>query len=344
MKEVVFIRQNIEKWRQTEQTVEHVGEASPDALADAYIDVTSDLAFAQTHYPDSRITLYLNNLASALHNELYKNKREKWSRIVTFWTREMPDTIWEARRELLSSFLIFLASALIGVLSQWLDADFARFVMGDHYVEMTLDNIASGHPMGVYNSSEGTLMFVGITTNNVQVSFLVFALGALTSFASGWILFQNGLMMGTFQTFFAQHGLLWPSFLAIWLHGTLEISAIIVAGAAGLAMGNSLLFPGTYSRLLAAYGLPSRSQARTQDSHRHRAHLHCGSLHRELHDPPRGVARRHAPCGHPTLGCVYYLLLPIPALQTKSWNRKSERLNSTRHGRSARKSATRSSS
>ena len=251
MKEVVFIRQNIEKWRQTEQTVEHVGDASPDALADAYIDVTSDLAFAQTHYPDSRITLYLNNLASALHNELYKNKREKWSRIVTFWTREMPDTIWEARRELLSSFLIFLASALIGVLSQWLDADFARFVMGDHYVEMTLDNIASGHPMGVYNSSEGTLMFVGITTNNVQVSFLVFALGALTSFASGWILFQNGLMMGTFQTFFAQHGLLWPSFLAIWLHGTLEISAIIVAGAAGLAMGNSLLFPGTYSRLTA---------------------------------------------------------------------------------------------
>ena len=251
MKEVVFIRQNIEKWRQTEQTVEHVGEASPDALADAYIDVTSDLAFAQTHYPDSRITLYLNNLASALHNELYKNKREKWSRIVTFWTREMPDTIWEARRELLSSFLLVLASALIGVLSQWLDADFARFVMGDHYVEMTLDNIASGHPMGVYNSSEGTLMFVGITTNNVQVSFLVFALGALTSFASGWILFQNGLMMGTFQTFFAQHGLLWPSFLAIWLHGTLEISAIIVAGAAGLAMGNSLLFPGTYSRLTA---------------------------------------------------------------------------------------------
>jgi uncharacterized membrane protein SpoIIM required for sporulation len=42
---------------------------------------------------------------------------------------------------------------------------------------------------------------------------------------------------------------LWDSALAIWLHGTLEISAIIVAGAAGLAMGNGWLFPGTYSRL-----------------------------------------------------------------------------------------------
>lgn len=249
MKEVVFIRQNIDKWRKTEQTVEDFELASPDELADAYIDVTSDLAFAQTHYPDSRITLYLNNLASALHNELYRNKREKWSRILTFWTREVPDTMWEARRELLSSLLIFVASALLGVLSQWLDADFARFVLGDRYVEMTLDNIAVGDPMGVYNSQEGTLMFIGITTNNVWVSFLVFALGALTSFATGWILFQNGLMVGTFQTFFAQQGLLWPSFLAIWLHGTLEISAIVVAGAAGLAMGNSLLFPGTYSRL-----------------------------------------------------------------------------------------------
>lgn len=251
MKEVTFIRQNIDKWRQTEQTVENIGDALPDQIADAYIDVTSDLSFAQTHYPDSRITLYLNNLASALHNELYKNKREKWSRILTFWTREMPDTMWDARRELLASFLIFAVSALIGTVSQAIDADFARFVLGDHYVEMTLDNIAKGNPMGVYDSSDGALMFIGISTNNIKVSFFVFALGALTSFATGWILFQNGLMVGTFQTFFAQKGLFAASALAIWLHGTLEISAIIVAGAAGLAMGNSLLFPGTYSRLTA---------------------------------------------------------------------------------------------
>ena len=60
---------------------------------------------------------------------------------------------------------------------------------------------------------------------------------------------QNGIMLGAFQTFFYQHGLLGTSMLAIWLHGTLEISAIIVAGAAGITMGNGWLFPGTYSRL-----------------------------------------------------------------------------------------------
>ena len=56
-------------------------------------------------------------------------------------------------------------------------------------------------------------------------------------------------MLGSFQTFFLQQGVLGESMLAVWLHGTLEISAIIVAGAAGLSMGNGWLFPGTYSRM-----------------------------------------------------------------------------------------------
>ena len=90
MKEVTFIRRNIEKWKETEKVVERAASLSPDQLADAYTDLTADLAFAQTHFPTSRITIYLNNLASALHNEIYRNKREKWTRIITFWTQEVP--------------------------------------------------------------------------------------------------------------------------------------------------------------------------------------------------------------------------------------------------------------
>ena len=82
-----------------------------------------------------------------------------------------------------------------------------------------------------------------------MVSFNCFAMGLLTSFGTGYMLLNNGIMIGAFQTFFYQHDLLWESSLAIWLHGTLEIWAIIVAGAAGLALGNGWLFPGTYSRL-----------------------------------------------------------------------------------------------
>lgn len=249
MKEVTFIRQNISKWRGAEIVVETAGDSDATELADTYIDVTSDLAFAQTHYPESKITVYLNNLASALHNEIYRSDRYRWSRLLTFWTDEVPRTMWEARRELFLSFVIFVVSAFVGFLSQMLDPEFCRIILGDGYVDMTLQNIAEGKPMAVYNGDPEDAMFGMITLNNVKVSFITFVLGVFTSLGTGFILFQNGVMLGSFQTFFAQHGLLWQSALAVWLHGTLEISAIIVAGAAGIAMGNGWLFPGTYPRL-----------------------------------------------------------------------------------------------
>ena len=249
MKEVTFIRQNISKWRGAELVVETIGDTDATELADTYIDVTSDLAFAQTHYPESKITRYLNNLASALHNEIFRSHRYRWSRLLTYWTQDVPLTMWEARRELLLSLIVFTASVFVGFLSQLLDPEFCRIILGDRYVDMTLQNIASGEPMAVYSgNSEGT-MFGSITMNNVMVSFVTFALGIFTSLGTGFKLFQNGVMLGSFQTFFAQHELLWESALAVWLHGTLEISAIIVAGAAGMAMGNGWLFPGTYPRI-----------------------------------------------------------------------------------------------
>lgn len=249
MKEVTFIRRNIEKWKATEKVVEQAARLSPDQLADAYTDLTADLSFAQTHFPNSRITIYLNNLASALHNTIYRNKREKWSRIITFWSQEVPHAMYSGRRELLTSFIIFVASVLIGVLSAANDANFVRLILGNGYVDMTLDNIARGEPMAVYSGASEVPMFLQITLNNIMVSFNCFAMGIFTSFGTGYMLLVNGIMIGAFQTFFYQHGLLWESTLAIWLHGTLEIWAIIVAGAAGLALGNGWLFPSTYSRI-----------------------------------------------------------------------------------------------
>ncbi len=249
MKEIVFLRNNLPKWRRAEQVIGDTYWHTPDELADLYGDITSDLSFAQTHYPDSRITLYLNNLASAIHNEIYKNKREKWSRLLTFWTREVPFTMWEARRLLLISLLISVVSAVIGMVSQLADPEYCRIILGDYYVDMTLDNISHGTPMAVYDGGGEMGMFLGITINNVFVSFRMFVLGILTSIGTAWSLFQNLDMLGCFMTFFYQHDLLWEAFLAVFLHGTLEISAIIIAGAAGLALGNGLLFPGTYSRM-----------------------------------------------------------------------------------------------
>lgn len=163
MKEVSFIRQNIEKWKEVEKIVEQAEQTDPDRLATTYTDITSDLSFSQSHYPTSRITIYLNNLAFALHNSIYKSKKEKRSRIITFWTKEIPLVMLNSRKELFYSFLIFAISVFVGVVSTMNDDTFIRLILGDGYVDMTLNNIKNGAPMAVYSGSPEVSMFLGIT-------------------------------------------------------------------------------------------------------------------------------------------------------------------------------------
>jgi len=102
--------------------------------------------------------------------------------------------------------------------------------------------------MGVYSDSSSLPMFVRIAYNNLRVAFLLFVSGMFTGFGTGFALFVNGVMVGSFQTFMFQQGVGFESMLAIWLHGTFEISAFVTVGAGGFALGNGWLFPGTYSR------------------------------------------------------------------------------------------------
>jgi uncharacterized membrane protein SpoIIM required for sporulation len=238
----------MEKWKSLESVVDRNSEEHPERLADAYLEITADLSFSRSHYPRSRITVYLNNLASALHHSLYGNRKESRSRIFSFWKTEVPLVMYASRKELLYSFLIFLTGVAVGSLSTLNDDLFARLILGNGYVDMTLENIRNGDPMGVYKDMSPAGMFFYILINNVRVSFTIFLFGVLTGFGAGFMLFYNGVMIGAFQTFCFQQQAGLESLLAIWLHGTLEISAVIVAGAAGLAFGNGWFFPGTYPR------------------------------------------------------------------------------------------------
>ena len=222
---------------------------TPDEMVNAYNDITSDLAFAQTHYPDSPITTYLNDIALGLHRDLYRHKHTTAKQMLRFWTHEIPLAVYDARKAMLLSLAIFILSILVGVVSTLGDPEFPRLILGDGYVEMTEENIRNGAPMAVYSQGPQFGSFLGITLNNIWVSFQVYAYGLLTSFGSGLFLLFNGVMVGSFLTFFFVRGIVAQSFLAIMLHGTLELSAIVIAGGAGITLGNGWLFPGTYGRL-----------------------------------------------------------------------------------------------
>lgn len=248
MHEVAFLRKNAEKWKQFEDLLHKPSGADPDRLADLFVQVTDDLSYARTFYPESKTTQYLNGLATEVHRVLYRNKKEDRGRFRRFWVEELPGVVRSARREMLVSLLIFVVAAGIGVLSAANDTGFVRLILGDAYVNMTLSNIEKGDPMAVYKQMNQLDMAFAITVNNIWVSFYAFAMGLLLSFGTGYVLFQNGVMLGAFHYLFHQQGLLWPSLLVIYIHGTLEISVIIIAGAAGLVLGNSILFPGSHTR------------------------------------------------------------------------------------------------
>lgn len=248
MRETKFIQQNQEKWREFEKTLEHP-RPDPDKLNDLFVQITDDLSYSRTFYPNRSVRVYLNSLAQRIFFSIYKSKKRSAHQLLRFWTDDLPQLVHESRAAFRLSFFVFVLAFLIGVVSSMIDPDFANIILGEAYVEMTMENIQSGDPMAVYKQKGEFGMALGITINNLFVALRTFVMGVFFMIGTLIDLIRTGVMVGGFQYFFVEKDLFWESFLTIWTHGTLEISAIIIAGAAGITMGQGLVFPGTYTRL-----------------------------------------------------------------------------------------------
>lgn len=249
MREAAFVKQNKDKWLKFENVISNKSQIHPDELSNLYIEVTDHLSYAQTFYPGSKTLEYLNYIASQSHQIIYKSKKESSKRFITFFTKEFPLLMYQYQKQLLIAFLTFMLFALIGAYSAANDGTFVRSILGDGYVNMTLENIEKGDPMGVYKEQGELNMSLGITINNIKVGLYAYILGLLFSIGSLMVIMQNAVMVGSFQYFFFEQGVGWESVRTIWIHGTIEISVIIIAGCAGMVVGNSMMFPKTYTRL-----------------------------------------------------------------------------------------------
>lgn len=249
MNEVQFLHKNMKKWETFEAILDNKSQTNPDDLSELFISLTDDLAYSRTYFPETKATQYLNQLTQKAHRIIYQNQANNKNRIKTFWGSEFPLLIYSSRKEIFISFIILVISVLIGIISNKYDSGFVRIILGDGYVNMSLSNIHKGDPLAVYKSMNQVDMFLGITINNIKVSFFAFVMGIFTPIGAGFIILKNGIMLGTFHSFLAEQGFLLPSIATIWVHGTYEIFAITVAGGAGIVIGNSIIFPKTYSRI-----------------------------------------------------------------------------------------------
>lgn len=248
MREVYFIKQNKEKWLGIEQVVQGKIKKNPDDLSSLYINLVNDLSFAQTYYPKSNTTVYLNHLSSQIFQKIYKTKRVEENRLIYFFKTEVPLIVYENRRYLIYSFLFFFFFMLIGVLSAVYDKDFANLILSEGYVNMTIENIKNGNAVGVYQDGSTWGSTIGITFNNIIVGAKLYIYGIFGGLGTLYLLMRNSVMVGTFQYFFYEHGALGDSARGIWLHGAFEIFSMVVEGMCGLILGTSILFPKTLSR------------------------------------------------------------------------------------------------
>ncbi len=251
MREPLFLKQNRAKWQEYENLLfeENAEEENPDRLAELYIQLTDDLGYARTFYPRSKVIKYLNGLAARTHLLIYQNKKEKSGRLLSLFTQELPLCYYRNRRFLIYSFLVFLLSAAMGGLSAIKDTEIPNLILGDTYVNMTIDNIKAGKPTGVYQDEDAFGMFFQIAFNNIAVAFRCYAAGILFGIGTLFMLFYNGFMVGAFLGLFYNNNEFSHAFPVVMIHGTLELSAIAIAGGAGFCLGSGFMFPGTFKRL-----------------------------------------------------------------------------------------------
>lgn len=250
MKEADFINRNKEKWAQFSQLTD-AQASSPKVLSKQYIELTEDLSHAQTYFEKRSVRVYLNDLAKKVYTSLHKQKADNFRKFLDVWRISLPLEIYRSRKNLMFSLVIFLIWGTIGFVTTQMYPDYAKTFLSSGYVGETVENIAKGDPLAIYESQDRLTMFITITTNNIRVSFLMFILGITFTFGTHYLMMTNGIMVGVFQGFFVTKGLGIATFLGIWIHGAFEISSIVIAGAAGFAMGNAWLFPGSFSRFEA---------------------------------------------------------------------------------------------
>lgn len=251
MREVAFIRQNKEKWLEFEKAISQKKIENPDHLSDLYLHLINDLAYAQTYYKKSKLVVYLNNLAVNVYQKIYLTKREESNLLLYFFTIDVPVLLYRYKRYVLYSFIVFLTSVLIGVVSAANDDSFIRLILGNDYVNQTLQNIENGDPVAIYKGGSTWGSFIGITFNNLKVGLMGFAYGVTGGIGTAYVLLQNGIMVGAFQYMFEEQDVLWKSAKGIWIHGAMEMFGIVIEGAAGFILGASILFPKTFSRLVS---------------------------------------------------------------------------------------------
>lgn len=245
-----FIAAHEQEWADLEELTKKIRRAprkttaaDRSAFLDLYQLTSTHLSQLRARSPEPSLDARLTRLLAGASHVLYGQRAPWWKSAARFFTETFPAALWHTRWFHVASMLLFLVPAVTTAV--WLaNSEEALGAIppaaAEAYIEEDFES---------YYSSEAAAEFATtVFINNIWVSFLAFATGILLCVGSAFVLVQNGVLLGQAAGLFAATGELGRFFGLILPHGMLEITAIWIAGGAGLVLGWSIIAPGDQSR------------------------------------------------------------------------------------------------
>jgi uncharacterized membrane protein SpoIIM required for sporulation len=255
MRERRFVAARRARWDRLEALVDRAAGRGVRALAPSEIDelaltyraATTDLAIARTRGEDPAIQQHLNRLTARAHAVVYvATARSGWSLILRFVTRDFPREVRRSWAPIGFCALLTIVSAAVAYVSVSTDPQNVHALLPGMQLQ-PVDRALHDSNFG-FDRAFSPAMASLIITNNIQVAALAFAGGMTAGLLTGWVILNNGLMVGSLAALYVKAGFGADFWATIAPHGVIELTAIQIAGGAGLVLAGGYLLPGRARR------------------------------------------------------------------------------------------------
>ena len=218
-------------------------------FAELYRAACEQLALARSRgYPVAMVER-LEALTTQGHQRIYRHSDSGLARLLGFFLVDFPASVRAHRRHVLLALVVFAGPLFAVGVESYRDPGFILSIHSaqsvDEYDRMYRDDDG---PVGRAGAGSDWAMFGHYIRNNVGIAFQCFASGLFFGVGSLFFLVVNGVLAGSVAGYLTWHGDGENFYSFVVTHGAFELTAIVLAGAAGLVLGESLLFPGRHTR------------------------------------------------------------------------------------------------
>jgi uncharacterized membrane protein SpoIIM required for sporulation len=245
-----FLAANEPGWRRLGEltskargSARHLTERELDELLALYERTSTQLSLARGRYGDPGLNARLSRLVAGAGAVIYGARPRTLRGMARFFTHTFPAALWRIRPFIaIATFLTFAPALVVA----------AYFAANPAALEATsspAERAAFAKAGADYYSAQPSAVFASeVFTNNVRVALVAFTAGIAVCLFTVYILVMNGLRLGQFIAVFVSVGKGTELFGLLVPHGFIELSAVIVAGAAGLRIGWTVIDPGDLTR------------------------------------------------------------------------------------------------